>query len=357
MRVLHLPITALYQPNLMVKGLRTMGVEADQMLFTDTFKSYEFDDRHKIITGSPEISSANFHFIAHALEYYDVFHLHSGYGFFYESIRGKQLALLHKAGKPVVMSRWGCRDGRTPTSFEKERGLCGICPVHYSFCSDSINRNRLKTEERYVDLIINHEPDFTSFNSSSVYLPGLIDMDFWHPDLEIPKEHRYQNRPNNQVLILHAVGGSRRGDVKGTSILKATVEKLQKGGVNVVTKTISGISFKELRYHILQADIIVDQLRYGAFGSFAREAMALGKPVVGTLAPSLQAHLADIPLLTIERTPLKFMLMELIRSPEVRLELGAKNRAYAETHFCHRKNAEKLNTHYEKLQQGKKNAA
>lgn len=352
MRVLHLPITALYQPSLMVNTLRSQGIKADTMLYTRTFGHHAFDVGHQIVTGNSVISSVNFHFIAHALDHYDVFHFHSGYGYFYDSCRGKQLSLLKKLGKAVVISRWGCRDGRTPSSFHKERGLCEICPTQYTFCSDDICSQRLENERKYADLIINHEPDFMEYNEKTFYMPGMVDLDFWRPALPIPAKHKLE-KDRNALHILHAVGGNKRGDVKGTSLIEETIQELKDRGIKVVAQTVQGISFKELRYHILQADIIIDQLRYGSFGSFARESMALGKPVVGTIAPSLRKHLPDIPLQTIEDRPLISILEELASSPQRREVIGKKCRAYAEQTFCSNKLTSKLISLYNDILKGK----
>jgi hypothetical protein len=194
-----------------------------------------------------------------------------------------------------------------------------------------LNLIKLEREEQYADVIINHEPDFNEYNRSAVFLNGCIDLDFWRPDLKIPNVFRYNERWNGEIRIIHAVGGKDRGDVKGSSVVAAVVADLKSKGWNIVYNEIKGISFKDLRWHILQSDIVVDQLRYGSFGSFARESMALGKPVVGHVIAEQRAYLKDLPIVEATVETIGDVLEGLIRAPEARKDLGVRSRAWAKS--------------------------
>lgn len=335
-RVLHLPLAALYQPTLMVDGLRTLGVKADHMLFSEAFNSFVPGGAGDYVTGKSVISSVNFHFMAHALDNYDVFHIHSGYGFFYDSTRGKQFSLLKKLGKTVVFSRWGCRDGSPPSLEEENTGECSKCPILSSVCNDAICRERLDAEERNADFIIDHVPGHEGYGRNTEFLAGMIDTAFWSPDVAIPASFIKDKRAG-EIRIIHAVGGNDRGDVKGSAEVKRTVDELRASGHDISLEYITNVTCEELRYHILQADIVVDQLCAGYFGSFARESMALGKPVIGTLRPRYRDYFPGVPMLAVEDKPLGQHLADLIASPERRKDLGRKSREYAVKGLCHRK--------------------
>jgi hypothetical protein len=80
-----------------------------------------------------------------------------------------------------------------------------------------------------------------------------------------------------------------------------------------------------------QADVIADQFCIGAWGTFAQEAMALGKPVLAYLD---QEHLADpafsLPIVNTTQENLEEVLAVLLLVPELRSRLGLAGRAAVE---------------------------
>lgn len=338
MRVLHAPITALYQPSLMVRALREIGVEADLMLHHAGHQDYRFDLDDQIILGTGDLASVTIDFFLQALDRYDVVHLHSGYSLLCQSRKGKEFGFLARAGKLVVLSRWGCSDGHPPSHWFARRGLCDICPVPRNACNDALAAARLEREDRHADIIINHEMDHNGFNHRAVFMHGLIDLDFWSPDLEIPTD-RLAPRAPGALRVLHAVGGGNRGDVKGSSAVRAATEALSAQGLLLEYDEVTGIPFHELRWRILQADIVVDQLRYGSFGSFAREALALGKPVLGHVIEEQRRQLPGLPI--VETTPQSIAeaLGRLAADPAERERLGREGREYACANFSHKQGA------------------
>jgi glycosyltransferase involved in cell wall biosynthesis len=163
---------------------------------------------------------------------------------------------------------------------------------------------------------------------------GLIDIEFWKPGLAIPGAFVYPPSPKGTTRILHAVGGHHRGDVKGTRAVRAVIAMLNEKGVSIDYREIQGIPFHELRWHILQTDIVVDQLRYGSFGSFAREALALGKPVVGHVVSFQREQLSGLPIVQAQTDTLAEALQRLAANPIQRQELGLLGRYYAESELC-----------------------
>lgn len=347
MRVLHLPITALYQPALMVLGLRSVGIHSDIMYHNHNLDLGPFEIEDQIIIGNGDISSAGLDFFLQAIKKYDVFHIHSGYSPLFLSRKGKELGFLAKLGKLVVLSRWGCCDGRTPSSWQIERKLCETCPIPRNCCNDTLNTMRLERENRHADIIINHEFDFNEFNNRAVFLHGFIDVDLWRPDLELPEEYQMPIKPGF-VRIIHAVGGKNRGDVKGSSAIRTAIEALRKAKHKIEYLEVQGISFSQLRWHILQSDIVVDQLHYGSFGSFARESLALGKPVVGNVIDYQRKHLSNLPIVQADSNSLKDVLKDLIINKDLRRNLGRQGRLFAINELCHINNSTKLVALYER---------
>lgn len=355
MKILHSPINALYQPSLMVQGLRKLNVDADLMIYTDSFASFRLQAPEPTVLGTSDLSTASLSFFQEAIEKYDVFHFHSGYSPLCLSRKAKELRFLSKLNKVIAISRWGCCDGRTPSSWQAERSLCSVCPAKWSACSDDLNSMRLERENKYADIIINHECEFNEFNSRAVFLHGSIDIEVWHPDLTIPEEFKSTPKSKGTTRIIHAVGGMDRGDVKGSRWVQTAIDQLKKKGLKTDYQKIAGIPFLDLRWHILQADIVIDQLRYGSFGSFARESLALGKTVVGHIQEDQRALLHDIPIVEASGDNLDVILEELVTNQSRREALGRAGREYAEKHFCHLQIAQHLSGLYAKAMNQKLN--
>ena len=104
-----------------------------------------------------------------------------------------------------------------------------------------------------------------------------------------------------------------------------------------------------MRFYQVQADIIVEQLRYGWWGSTGVETMALGKPVICYLRPEWKDFfLKNFPenhgLPIVEATVDNFyeVLKQLLDDPEQRAKYGERSRKFAEQHFDPEKNARDL---------------
>ncbi|HEX6051404.1 MAG TPA: glycosyltransferase, partial [Gemmatimonadaceae bacterium] len=98
-----------------------------------------------------------------------------------------------------------------------------------------------------------------------------------------------------------------------------------------------GVPNKEVRFIQVQADIVVDMLTFGWFGSNIREAMMLGKPVVCYLRPEwlermrrqIPEYIDELPVVSATPDTVEGVLKDLVNSPERRRELGERSRAFA----------------------------
>jgi hypothetical protein len=120
---------------------------------------------------------------------------------------------------------------------------------------------------------------------------------------------------------------------KGTAVVRQVIEQLQES--------------YEFDFHILQprtpraqvlelmggADIVLDQFVLGDRGIVSLEAMALGKPVVCYIKPSLvSAYPPDLPIVNATQDTLAEVLAGLLIDGARRRELGVRGRAYMEKH-------------------------
>jgi glycosyltransferase involved in cell wall biosynthesis len=98
---------------------------------------------------------------------------------------------------------------------------------------------------------------------------------------------------------------------------------------------VEGVPHHQARERYARADIVVDQLNAGWHGVFALEAMALGKPVVGHLAPDVVERSAEafgmrVPIVPAGAETLTDALRPLVADAALRRELGAQGRDYVE---------------------------
>jgi glycosyltransferase involved in cell wall biosynthesis len=133
---------------------------------------------------------------------------------------------------------------------------------------------------------------------------------------------------NAVPVLLHA---PQHRYVKGTDLVLRAADGLRSKGFKFELKLIERIPHREALLEYAKADVILDQFCIGAWGAFAQEGMALGKPVLSYLS---QEHLSDpafnMPIVNANAENLERVLAALIRVPELRRRLGIASRAAVE---------------------------
>ena len=151
---------------------------------------------------------------------------------------------------------------------------------------------------------------------------------------------------NKKPVVVHAP--SNRG-IKGTDFVLAAVDALR--GQNFEFRLVHNESHEEAVSRIAEADIFVDQLLIGDHGFASIEAMALGKPVVCYIKPSVQSQLpADCPIVNANPDTIRDVLAELISNADQRAELGRRSRLYVEKYHDPPRIAEELEAIYRQAQ-------
>ena len=89
---------------------------------------------------------------------------------------------------------------------------------------------------------------------------------------------------NGSFRILHSTSlqGRESNDknIKGSKYVINAVAKLKNEGYNCELINTESVHIKNMRYIQAQADLVIDQLIYGHWGSSSLEGIALGKPVI-----------------------------------------------------------------------------
>ena len=129
----------------------------------------------------------------------------------------------------------------------------------------------------------------------------------------------------------------------------AAVERLKHEGHAVDYFFIDNKPSNQMRFYQAQADIVVDQLIYGWWGSTTVEASALGKPVVCYLRPSWKQFFLktfpeydDLPIVEADTNTIYEVLKKLVTDAEYRRQKGRESRIFAEAHFDPVKNTQAL---------------
>lgn len=256
------------------QGLRANGVDADVCVVQPHQFGYPYD---KQLQTTEDIASC--------LMDYDVFHGMFGVNFVHNSMKRWQAK-----GKKFFATFNGC-DIRSPV-FMREKNLattvCNHCQA-LKVCGhdDKLNNARFLLEnadEIFCDLGVWEvmEPLAEKAGRMLIPYPQPLDLSMY-PMREGFVNHK--GTPEDPFQIVHAPSDRSK---KGTSFIVNAVEELRADGVNVQLNIVEG-SHGQVRQAILQADLAIDQLLVGWYGTFAVECMALGVPTLCYLR-AMQSH-------------------------------------------------------------------
>lgn len=296
-----------------------------------------------------------------AIRNYEIFHFSNVGGFYFSNYISKilrklnleylEIKILKKLGKKIVYSNNSCSDGVSQTSFSTwgPESVCDICSWRDdpNVCSDEKNllwgkiRNQLAD---YQTILGGNRKDYNK-DPRIHEVPGFfcLDADYWSPEILIPSNYLLPI-PKKTIKILHAVGNfdsrtnsNNQKNIKSTHVYLPLITELKKEGYDIELIFFKDVPNKIFRYYQLQADIVVDMLTFGFFGSNIREAMMLGKPCVCFLRPEwLESMRKEIPeyvdeLPVISATPytIREILIDLIVNEDKRKEIGNKSREFA----------------------------
>lgn len=349
LRILHAPIVALYQPYLYVKGLRELGYEADYMAFNFEpsrwlARDCDFDLALDMKKGLQAEKTREIDFFLYAIKNYDVFHFHSGNGLLFQSYslwnRLDELKFLKKIGKKIVMSWWGCGDVRKPDDkIFNQFGICDVCVQGIrTYCASKEKEAMVEKAFKYVDVHLSVGDPVMSYENIQ-WIDNAIDCNEWRPfDYdEIPDQFKLPK--TDCIRIYHSFGNSEiRGDVKGTGHIREAVDKLALEGYNVELMFFDKVLNQDLKYYQAQADIVVDQLRYGWYGSTGMECLAMGKPVITCVNPAIESVATHgHPLINANINNIYEVLKDLLDNPEKISKAGEASREYAVKyhHYLH----------------------
>lgn len=220
---------------------------------------------------------------------------------------------LKKKGKKIVCIHLGS-DARHISAFEQEFKINTSSWERY-YHTDSLDKKikKIRTHELYADLIYS-VPDQA----------GLLIAPYNHIFIPLSKDKKIVcNIPGKKVpLIIHAPSVS---GIKGSEIIEAAIEKLQKDGIECTFRLVRNMPNKDLLELLSEADILVDELFLHGPGVLSLEAMKAGCAVATRclMKPPLVP-----PLVAIDEHNLYDAIKNLILDIPYRIQLAKQGAAY-----------------------------
>jgi len=164
-------------------------------------------------------------------------------------------------------------------------------------------------------------------------------VDIWvHNTFDLSNYHPESYTTRDIPVLIHAPSDV---NAKGTQYIESAIAELREEGFSFEYRRLENVPHEEaMRVYREDADIIIDQVLVGTFGTLALEGMYFGKPVVGYLLDEIKdKSCPDCPLVSAPIPELKEKLAWLIEHPEERTRLGEEGRRFVEK-YCDR---EKIN--------------
>ena len=330
MRILHFHNIA-GQGSILADALRRLGHQAEVWEFMEGLAQLFPNDR--FVGADPATAEQVWSIVSDALANgFDVVHCHGNRSLVYREIGTLpaywDLPLLKALGKKVFFTFHGS-DIRLKSL---DVGLYEWS--YYKFadvpCAEDDIKRRREMIRLYADAVfVCSVLDFPYIPEAEWY-PLAIRLDDW-PSVG-PKR---KSRP----LVVHPWIDN---PTKGTQFIREGLESLKEEGVPFDVHYMERVPHTEARRILMDADIVIDRVVAGTYGTVSIEAMALGKPAVAQLEPLVIANLPDVPAYDCNPDTFVEKMRQLLTDHNLRLSLGERGRKFVEDHHDSIKVAQKL---------------
>jgi len=280
-RVIHLPMNTAGMSWGLSRAERDLGLESDVLVLRQNYLEYPADRvvlSKKTWWGKKLRSLILLREVLRIRKRYDVFHFNYGTTLIDKWKKGRPLLdlPLYKGHGRIAVTYNGC-DARQkhPTMDRVPFSACHNSACYDGKCnprSDELKRKRIEKFSRYADVIFAVNPDLLHFLPEwAEFLPYTvpnwdgIETKPWRP-------------PGEELRIVHAPTDRA---AKGSDIIIEAVRRLEGRYPGRVRFTlVENMPNTEALEIYAGADVIVDQIVVGWYGSLAVEAMKMGKPVM-----------------------------------------------------------------------------
>lgn len=332
MKVLHCPTDTGGHAWGLSRAERMHGVASDVMVRRSSWLQYPCDVDLRLREGMV-LSRVHrmIRFLARAARHYDVFHFNWGMSVLDHrswNVHYLELPLLKRLNKRLIMTFQGC-DARFKGESQRTFPISACAECTVPWCTprmDKVRQRRIMKAAAYVDQMFALNPDLLHFLPHAEFLPyASIDPGDWQGGGTI-HQPQSSRRP---VCILHMPTNR---SIKGTAYVEQACGDLQAEGWSLELILVEGRPHREIKDLVARADLVVDQLLVGWYGTMAVEAMASGKPVLCYLREQdlerFVPRYERIPLVRTTKHTLTQDLRRLLQNPLSWEPLGAAGQAY-----------------------------
>ena len=341
MRILHGPVNVGNQAFALSRAERRLGAKSDLVVNYQTWLGYGAD-RVLSPDGERDLRSLarRVGFGLAAPFRYDVIHLYFGQSFLFREDRGDHLSsifgqiavdvrLARLLGRRVFMTLQGC-DARIAANSDlrNQFTMCRQehCPSHAD-CIASIDKKRRRMIDNLLplcDRFFYLNPELAhELPKSAVFIPYCTGAVAEYA----PVPAREGGRPR----IVHAPTNA---GIKGTRLILQALDALR-SRFDFELVLIENTPHAEAMQRYREADLAIDQILAGWYGSFAVELMAMGKPAACAIRDDdLQfvpaGMSAELPLLRLRPDHLVGDLATILERRHDWPELGRRSRRFVE---------------------------
>lgn len=318
------------------KLLNTLGFKNKTLVFTVYHITNEFDYNLQKVNANPAMSWWYPHILfMWSLCCFDIYHFYYDSGLWsgmkiLPKARWLELILLRVAGKRIIASAYG-GDVRTKrrNNMWLPWNLCVECPEvgRHCLCDDTQGAKISKYYRQWCNEIL-------AMGDMHDYIYGSKpDFIYWPIDLN-RVQYKGSNVNSETITIAHSPN---HRHFKGTRFIEQSIRKLVEQGYNIKLDIIEKISNIEAIERYGNADIIFAQCILGWPGFTEIEGMAAGKPVLTNVRDPERylGHLPSWPAINVNPDTMDGVLLELIKNPQKRIELGEKGRKHVEEHWSY----------------------
>jgi hypothetical protein len=346
MNVLHLPNNIASQINVSVKALNDLGVNARGLVL-----SYSAMQDHRYIE-SVCIDRKKFSLrtiigllsfwkrVWDAVNWADVVHWHFDSYMLPFNLDLRYIAWRKKAR---VVEFWGS-DIRIPEVAVKDNPYIAKMYEQTGGMSQQFSKRSLRNQQRFsrygffcllpdreVEPYLQKKYFPTHYKTSPRVLISEYKPCFPNPHKTSP-------------LIVHAPSCK---EIKGSQTIIDVLKRL-KMRYDFQFDLLHNIPKEKANEIVQKCDIFIDEIIHGSYGLAAIEAMALGKPTICYIKPSmLSAYPAGLPIINANEGSLEAVLEKLLLDGNYRNEVGRASRIYVEKYHDAHKIAQELTTIYE----------
>lgn len=232
------------------------------------------------------------------------------------------LPLLKLFKKDIIVVFLGCdiRQREMIKALNRPYAVCDDCTQE---CSYKQKRSLVNRIEKYADVIYAHPEHDQLLTRKYEYTYVPLDLSAWQAT---------PSPVNTVFTILHAPSSTMK---KGTPYIKQAINTLKKEGYRIDFRLLQNIPNHELKEHLKNADLVIDQLLQGWHGKLTIEAMALAKPVIVYISDDYQEIAHDMPIINTTKDSIYPTLKKLLEQEVNLAAISNASRKYVEIHNDH----------------------